>query len=438
MSDTIVVNAADDARPRAFTAMVGQPFARGVGRMIGAGNVSGQGYLCAGPKGCGKTSLARIIAMSVNCENRDTSTGDPCGECPSCSLALKGAHHNIMEINCASRRGIQDMKDLLQNVSLAVPKGFRVYILDEMHMLTKEAFSVLLKPFEQPPEGVVFIGTTTNPESIPETIVSRMPIIPIVPLEDEDLRRVLENVVESNRTDNPAWDKVTQADIDHAILSADGSARQAITTLSGVVFHGVSPVLETSSVDDIARDILDGNVAGVLQSASAALQSKTVHPAAIIRGVMDFLISKLDDYPDSSELAVTIAKLSSVCGQVSTSTPAIMVASQIAGCTPSKVRPEKIKATKNNVGQKHPTVNQMKITKSTRLDDVFDHMFSDSSRNILGEDYSDALDDTEVCDVFVDKNRGMLNIAIVDPEGIGEDFVSRVKMLFYPVKVSGI
>ena len=173
MTDAQSINVADNSRPLTFSDVVGQVYATGVGQRIGQGIISGQGYILTGPKGCGKTSVARIIARAVNCKNRDPEKGDPCNECPSCQLALKGAHYQIEEVNAADKRGVGDMRDLLESMSLSVNSGYRVYILDEVHMLTKEAFSVLLKPMEQPPENVLFIATTTNPEMIPDTIVSR-------------------------------------------------------------------------------------------------------------------------------------------------------------------------------------------------------------------------------------------------------------------------
>lgn len=438
MSD-IVVNAADDARPHTFTGLVGQPFAHGVGEMMGAGNISGQGYILAGLKGCGKTSLARIIAMSLNCDQRDEYTGDPCGECSSCVLALKGAHHQIEEINAASQRGIHDIKELLKNISLAVPRGYRVYILDEVHMLTREAFSVLLKPMEQPPENVIFIATTTNPEAIPDTIVSRVPIIPILPLEDDDLERVLLRVIERNKSDNPRWGEIGEDDIRHAIRSAEGSARQAITTLSGLVIHGVSSSGERDVISSITESIACNDVVGALERSLEALGDKTVHPSSVIRGVMDSLILELDGHDNPAMIAKTIAELSLVSRDVSSSTPTVMVASRIAACVQppdvcSTTNPPRTQGKKDTPQTKRKnTPRVMRITKSTSLSDVFDRLFSQKSRDIIGEHWMSILDDDAASEIFINSD-GALVVSVDNPT---DDLTKSLEVVFSPVVVEG-
>lgn len=147
--------------------------------MMGSGKVA-HAYLFVGPRGLGKTSAARILARLVNCEKNYTKNKlnkkllEPCGECEACVSIKKGSAVDVMEIDAASHRGIDDIRDLRARVNLApaaCPK--KVYIIDEVHMLTTEAFNALLKTLEEPPEHVMFILATTEAHKLPETIVSR-------------------------------------------------------------------------------------------------------------------------------------------------------------------------------------------------------------------------------------------------------------------------
>lgn len=392
-----IVNVADEARPHVFSSVVGQDFAQGVGKQIGQGRISGQGYILAGPKGCGKTSVARIIAMSVNCYNRDGSTGDPCLECASCTSILKDANPYVSEINAAAHRGINDIRESLKSISLHTPKGYRVYILDEIHMLSPDAFSFLLKPMENPPRGVIFIATTTNPEKIPETIVSRVPIIPIAPLSNDDVRSVLLRVIENNKQEDDAWKNVTEDDIRHAIRSSSGSARQAITTLSGIIFHGVSHGSETQAIDSIVDSICQGNAPKVLRTCMDALSDKKVHPVAVVRGVMDSIFSvELGDVDKGSEeeeyLTLVVSHLAGVSSGLTASTPTIMTSSRIAECVvkaQSQLGEHSTLADKSAQPQKRPRVaggvQNTKQSKTT-LNKQWDHAGSSEGQD---GDYSD-------------------------------------------------
>ncbi len=129
-------------------------------------------YIFCGPRGTGKTSAALIMSRAVNCENpRD---GEPCGECEACRRIAKGASMDVLEIDAASNRGINEMRDLRDGVKyLPAQEKRKVYIIDEVHMLTTEAFNALLKTLEEPPEYVMFILATTEPHKVPVTILSR-------------------------------------------------------------------------------------------------------------------------------------------------------------------------------------------------------------------------------------------------------------------------
>lgn len=158
------------ARPVTWTEVVGQEHVRDVLMSALEKGRIGHAYLFSGPRGVGKTTTARLIAMTVNCE----SEFKPCGECQSCRLIKSGAHPDVVEIDAASNNSVDDVRDLREKVGLASMRGGKkVYILDEAHMMSRGAFNALLKTLEEPPEHVIFILATTEPEKILPTILSR-------------------------------------------------------------------------------------------------------------------------------------------------------------------------------------------------------------------------------------------------------------------------
>ncbi len=159
-------------RPQKFSEVTGQEFITETLRnAIKTGRVA-HAYIFAGPRGVGKTSTARIIAKALNCEN--PQNGEPCNQCHQCLEITKGSHPDVIEIDAATNRGIDQIRELRESVHYAPSRGKKkIYIIDEFHMLTKEAFNALLKTLEEPPEHVVFILATTEIDKIPPTILSR-------------------------------------------------------------------------------------------------------------------------------------------------------------------------------------------------------------------------------------------------------------------------
>src|SRR5437762_1209501 len=159
-------------RPQTFDELVGQAHvSRTLKNAVEQGRLA-HAYLFVGPRGIGKTSTARILAKSLNCAKGPTIT--PCGKCDNCLEITGGNSLDVIEIDGASNRGIDDVRELRDNVRYAPAKGrYKIYIIDEVHMLTKEAFNALLKTLEEPPPHVKFIFATTDVQKVPITILSR-------------------------------------------------------------------------------------------------------------------------------------------------------------------------------------------------------------------------------------------------------------------------
>ena len=159
-------------RPQTFDELIGQ---RHVAQALTSAIVSGRvghAYLFTGARGVGKTSAARILAKALNCETGPTE--NPCQECDICQSISSGDDVDVLEIDGASNRGIDEIRQLRQNVGVRPSRArFKIYIIDEVHMLTREAFNALLKTLEEPPEHVKFIFATTDPNKIPITVLSR-------------------------------------------------------------------------------------------------------------------------------------------------------------------------------------------------------------------------------------------------------------------------
>lgn len=211
-------------RPQKFSEIVGQDHvSTTLSRAVEKGRVA-HAYLFSGPRGCGKTSTARILAKIINCENR--SGGEPCNECDSCLAVANGEHLDVMEIDGASNRGIDEIRDLREKIGYTSTGGrSKIYIIDEVHMLTPQAFNALLKTLEEPPPHVFLILATTEPNKVPATIRSRCQRFSFKRLEFSEIAGQLEKICEAEGIDH---DKDA---IQLIARRSDGSMRDAESLL---------------------------------------------------------------------------------------------------------------------------------------------------------------------------------------------------------------
>ncbi|HBO10516.1 TPA: DNA polymerase III subunit gamma/tau, partial [Candidatus Collierbacteria bacterium] len=183
-------------------------------------------YLLTGPRGAGKTSAARVLARIVNCEKNRNKLGEPCNECSACKSILNGSAVDFIEIDAASNRGIDDIRELKEKIRLAPSQlSYKVYIIDEVHMLTTEAFNALLKTLEEPPKHAIFALCTTETHKVPETIKSRCVPIQFGKASENEMKRSLSRVVAGEEK------KISEEALSYLAKAVDGSFRDGVKAL---------------------------------------------------------------------------------------------------------------------------------------------------------------------------------------------------------------
>jgi len=218
-------------RPQVFDAVVGQdPVTRTLRNALASGRVA-HAYLFTGPRGVGKTTTARLLAKALACTAR-TET-EACGACPSCLDFASGAPIDVMEIDAASNTSVDDIRTLRENVKYSPARGrFKVYIVDEVHMLSGAAFNAFLKTLEEPPAHVVFILATTDPKKIPATVLSRCQRFDFRPIPPELLTASLTRILEEERV------PFEPGALPLLIRAAEGSLRDALSLLDTAIAYG--------------------------------------------------------------------------------------------------------------------------------------------------------------------------------------------------------
>lgn len=245
-------------RPRTFNELVGQEHVRRA--LVNAldNDRLHHAFLFTGTRGVGKTTIARILARSLNCETGVSST--PCGTCTTCLEINDGRFVDLIEVDAASRTKVEDTRDLLENVQYAPTRGrYKVYLIDEVHMLSTHSFNALLKTLEEPPPHVKFLLATTNPQKLPVTILSRCLQFNLKRLTVELIRDRIHHILtaEGVATEERAELRIA--------VAADGSMRDALSLLDQAIAYG-NGVLKISEVQAMLGSIDQNHIFGLLQA----------------------------------------------------------------------------------------------------------------------------------------------------------------------------
>ena len=249
-------------RPGAFDGLVGQePVIRALSHALDQGRLH-HAYLFTGTRGVGKTSIARILAKCLNCEQGVSST--PCGECSSCREISEGRFVDLIEVDAASRTKVDDTRELLDNVQYLPARGrFKVYLIDEVHMLSTQSFNALLKTLEEPPEHVKFLLATTDPKKVPVTVLSRCLQFQLKNLLPAVIQEYLADVFKAEQIEFEA------GALDIIARAAAGSMRDALSIADQSVAYGEGKVL-TREVSEMLGCFARGELAPLLEGLAAS------------------------------------------------------------------------------------------------------------------------------------------------------------------------
>ena len=248
-------------RPRKFAELVGQEHVvRALTNALDTGRMH-HAYLFTGTRGVGKTTIARIFAKSLNCERGESA--DPCGECSVCTAVDAGRFVDLLEIDAASNTGVDDVREVIENAQYAPARGrFKVYLVDEVHMLSKPAFNALLKTLEEPPPHVKFLLATTDPQKLPVTVLSRCLKFNLKRLLPEQISGQMRHILgaENIPYEEPAIVELARA--------ADGSLRDGLSLLDQAIAYGGGS-LKVDDVRAMLGSVARGQVLGVLEALAA-------------------------------------------------------------------------------------------------------------------------------------------------------------------------
>ena len=250
-------------RPQKFSEIRGQNHVVTALRNAVAKDQVGHAYMFSGPRGTGKTSSARVLAKALNCE-RLGEDSEPCGTCESCVAIEQGRSFDLHELDAASNNGVEDMRDLLGKVNLGNPGRMKVYILDEVHMLTRGAENSLLKTLEEPPSHVVWVLATTEPHKVVETIRSRCQVFELGLLGAEEMTAHVRWVIEDAALD------VDDSAVDYVVSVGDGSVRDTLSALDRVVAAGGVVEIDQST-DQLLHALAVRDTAAALGAVGDAL-----------------------------------------------------------------------------------------------------------------------------------------------------------------------
>lgn len=290
-------------RPKNFSELVGQTHVSKA--LMGAleKNRLHHAYLFTGTRGVGKTTIARILSKCLNCETGITNT--PCGECGTCKAIDAGQFIDLIEIDAASRTKVEDTRDLLEQVPYAPSQGrYKVYLIDEVHMLSTHSFNALLKTLEEPPEHVKFLLATTDPQKMPITVISRCLQFVLRPLPKQDIRDHLENVLtqENITFEASALWKLAE--------SARGSIRDSLSLTDQAIAYGQGEVksadvdamlglIDVTQVNELLANIHQQNKEKVAEQ-MATMRMQMVDATAVLDQLVELIyhLALLKDLPE--------------------------------------------------------------------------------------------------------------------------------------------
>jgi DNA polymerase-3 subunit gamma/tau len=298
-------------RPETFADLVGQDaMVRTLKNAFKSDRIA-QAFIMTGIRGTGKTTTARIIAKGMNCIGADGQGGpttDPCGECEHCTAIMEGRHVDVMEMDAASRTGVGDIREIIESVHYrAASARYKIYIIDEVHMLSTSAFNALLKTLEEPPEHVKFIFATTEIRKVPVTVLSRCQRFDLRRIEPEVMIGLLHKIAtaEEAAISDDALALITRA--------AEGSARDATSLLDQAISHGAGEttadqvrtmlgLADRGRVLDLFDLIMKGDAAGALTELSGQY-AEGADPMAVLRDLAEVThwISVVKITPDAAE-----------------------------------------------------------------------------------------------------------------------------------------
>ncbi len=288
------------ARPFTFEQVVGQNHVKDV--LVAAlqrGRI-GHAYLFSGPRGVGKTTTARLLAMAVNCEHKDPAKR-PCGVCESCQLVRAGSHPDVTELDAASNNSVEDVRDLREKVRLSSMRGGkRVWVLDEAHMLSRAASNALLKTLEEPPENLVFILATTEPEKLPPTILSRCQHFRFRRLSEEEIQSKLERLCKEAKVkaEPPALSLVARA-ADGAMRDAESLLERLLTSGEAITQHMTEEALglpPQERMQELARYLTEQKLNDVFSLAAELYQAGFAPSSlaeALLKTLREALVAKV-------------------------------------------------------------------------------------------------------------------------------------------------